>query len=594
MNSPLRITPGEKMTVLREFFESLNLAEEKFRKSIASDNIGLLFRSAINELDWYHYNLKRTEHPTEISQENFYILQLGVVRLIKLSFESRASFDAPVVTFTRRPELTIPTLEVVSALGIIQHGRRVAQSVMSGIGYIKKSPDNKFDIILPEDILDEAYYEREVARHFFDEHRRSFLDAIKSKQLKKLNSEISSLLNSLVYTWENHFIGYETDPLLDEFFFGLAYSEIMCHEGFDSFHYQVKFGNVRFQNYILALTCIISIFNKHEKFAEALINKDSSVQLENILTISSETSGFIESLVDAVNHFGQALKDSEQIDISQAKTIFKVLSCGRSDTHLIDAPGAPVPFMIRCSEDGFIRCVTGIKSEPVRYLLDSLRFHYPKEYADHQQSRELSMQRAIRRVLNDTISELEYRNNLILRLDGKLLTDVDLVVLEIRTGLVIFCQLKHQELYGADLHAKRIRGNRLKKEVGDWIRAVDGWLAATDRAKIRASLQLPKNFPEPIFRKLIISKHYSHPLRDIISHENEYHCNWPHFFNATLITKNRHTNPKLEEFLRVVYYIQTELKIPTHLQEPNTKWTVGDLTFITRQQEGVNKGTGST
>ncbi|WP_343577799.1 hypothetical protein [Pseudomonas sp.] len=573
------------MSDLKRFFEALNNEEKKIIPALASDRLGLLLRCAINELDWYGYNFSRADNPTTSMEEQFYILRLGVVRLIKLSLDSNASFDFPVVTTVRRRELTIPVLEIASALGMIQHGRRVAQTVMQGIGSIKEVSSNVFEIVLPEDVVDESYHEREVFHHFQAESRRLFSEIKETAAWQNVEAEVDALLFELVYVFEKHYIGYGGDPLLDQYFYSLAYHEMMLCEGFDTFNYKVTFGGVRFQSYILALVYISSIFRRHERFCEALVEKDSSVRLENILTISSDRDGFVESIRDAVNHFGRVFEDFEEISISQADTIFNVLSCGRSNTSLIDAPGAPVPFMIRCSEEGFIRCLTGGKTEPVRYLLDSLRFHYPKDYDRHQQGRELSMQRAARRVLDDAISGLDYRDNIVLRLGGRTLTDVDFVVLEKDSGIVILCQLKYQELYGADLHAKRVRSDRLRQQVAGWIEAVDEWLETIESHKLRETLQLVKDFPEPRICRLVISKHFSHPLRGLLSGGQDFHCNWPLFVNAALLAKRDSSNPGLDEMLQIIKRVQENLKIPTHFPEPSTRWKIDELVFLTTQQK---------
>jgi len=460
------------MTALRRFFDALNREESKFIPTLASDNLGLLLRCAINELDWYYYNLIRAEHPSDEQQEQFYILQLGVTRFIKLALDARNAFDVPVVTSPRRRELTIPVLEIASGLGMIQHGRRVAQTIALGLGSIMEVAQNQFVITLPEDIPDDDYYERAVLQHYQSEARRRFAEQTRSDAWKELEAKVNTRLTELVYPYKTHFIGYGGDPLLDEFYFGLAYHEIALQEGFDTFHYEIRFGGVPFQSYMLALTFMVAISLRHERFAEALVSKEPSIRLENILTISADIESFIESIRDAVNHFGSVFENFENIDFAQARSILEVLSYGRSDTGLIDAPGSPLPLHVRSSEKGLIRCLTAASSEPVRFLLESLRFHYPKEYDKHQRGREASMQCAVRRVLDETFRDLEYRENVTLKLGGRTLTDIDLVVLEKRTGLVILCQLKHQELFGSDLHAKRLRGDRLKKEVRAWIEAL--------------------------------------------------------------------------------------------------------------------------
>ncbi len=48
------------MTTLKAFFSALNNAESKFLPMLAADNLGLLMRCAINELDWYYYNYSKS------------------------------------------------------------------------------------------------------------------------------------------------------------------------------------------------------------------------------------------------------------------------------------------------------------------------------------------------------------------------------------------------------------------------------------------------------------------------------------------------------------------------------------------------------
>lgn len=54
---------------LKQFFDALNAQESTFIPQLASDNLGLILRSAVNELDWYFYNITRTDNPTYEQQE---------------------------------------------------------------------------------------------------------------------------------------------------------------------------------------------------------------------------------------------------------------------------------------------------------------------------------------------------------------------------------------------------------------------------------------------------------------------------------------------------------------------------------------------
>ncbi|TIM70925.1 MAG: hypothetical protein E5Y58_13845 [Mesorhizobium sp.] len=404
---------------LREFFDALNFEEKEFLPTLQSDNLGLILRSAINELDWYYYNMTLSEHPSAEQDEQFYLIRLGVTRLIKMALEARASFDVPTVMFPRDKSISIPVLEIVGGLGMIEHGRRVAQSVSAGLCRIEKSGETEFLIILPSIIVDEEYYEREVSAHYRSESRKHFDELLNSEQGRELSAEVRALLTELVHPFATHYIGYGGDPLLDDYFYGIAFSEVQLYEGYDSFHYSKRFGGIQFQKYVLALTYFISIAIRHARFCEALVAKEPEIRLENILTISVETDSFVESIRDAINKFGAVFEAFEETSAAEARQIFDVLSVGRRNTELLARPASALPLMIQSSDTGFIRCLAAARTSPMQFLLDSLRHHFPRDYDTHQQSREASLQTAIKRVLNEGFTDLRYHENIKLRLDGR-------------------------------------------------------------------------------------------------------------------------------------------------------------------------------
>ena len=479
------------MSIVHDFFNALNVEEVKFVARLAEDRLGLQLRCALSELDWICYNIQRAEEQSFEHEEHQYILQLGVTRLIYLALNARPSFDVPVVSFRRRQELSNAVVETASALGMIQHGRRVAQYVAMGVGNISRGEQGEFNVELPEKLVNESGHERDVLEGFTSESSHRFHSILQTKFGQNLESEIDEKLSALVRPWATHFIGYDADPLLDDYFFGLAYQKVQSQEGFDTFHYGLKFGGVRYQSYVLGLTFLVSNYMRHERFAEALVRKDKSIALVNILTITSDVDAFVVDLRAAVNHFGKVYDDFEELSVEGARIVFDVLSCGRHSLELVSAPGSPIPLIIQCSDQGFIRCLMGAKSEPVRFLLEALRHHFSKEYDRNQGSRESSFQRAAKRILGNAFKDLEFYENLKIKAAGKMLTDIDLVVVEKATGVVLLCQLKHQELYGFNLHAEHIRGGRLVKQAQQWLVAVDGWLEQVGPGGLRAALRLP-------------------------------------------------------------------------------------------------------
>lgn len=577
----------KRNSVLTKFFAALTAQEAKIAEVFKHDKIGQLLKAAISEVDWYRYNFLRTNEMSREREEHFYILQIGITRLVHLALKMRPSFDLPVITFVRHPSISLPVLQILGALGMIEHGRRVAQSITAGIGEIEQIGDNEFCITLPEKVFDDEHYERIVAAHYSNQSRQLFSEIFKKKVAGQIQGEVDDALHELVYAWKEHFIGYGATPILDEYFFSVAYAELQVQDGFDSFNGATEFGGIAYRTYLLALTFVVAIFTRHERFAEALVRKNPTTKLENVLTVTSDTPEFLQSLVEALNHFGQPIQGYKKVGLGDAQRIFAVLSVSRDNLALLDNPGSAVPLLIQSSEEGFIRCLLGAQLSPLKFLLDSLRHHYPGDYDRNQQTREKSMQVGLTRVLDGVIPNLIYRENIKIKVDGKLLTDLDAVVIDEKAGIVFLCQLKYQELYGEDLHAKRERTTRLKDQVANWLGALDHWEKSVDDATMRATLRLPKSLENFSVLRVVISRHYAYPLKNVVLGDGTIYANWAQFYNAVELAK-RDAGDNVS--LGVVFDKIEEMVKPAqpheHEVEPRTRWTIDDLVFVT-QQKGV-------
>ncbi len=574
---------------LQAFFGALNDQEAKFLPILASDNLGILLRAAINELDWYAYNLAREDDPSQEHEEQFYILQLGVSRLIKLALGARPSFDAPTVTFRRQATIATRVLDISVGLGMIQHGRRVAQAVSHGLGEIEQVGDLEFRITLPCSIPDDEYYERAVSDHYRLLSEYSLREIVGSDLGRKLGSQVETLLPELVYPFKDHFIGYDADPTVDAYFLAIADHRVRSSDGYDSFDHALEFGGVAFGKFLQSLTFLVSIAMKHERFAEALVAKHPEVRMEDVLTISTEVPQLVQDIsgalssVDALSSLGSA--EAEKTTIDEARTILEVLSVGRNSLNVLDRPGCPLPPLIRCSDHDLIRCQAGSYSAPTQFLLVSLRQHFPRDYDRHQRTREHAMRAAMKRVLDDAFPQLEYRNNIVITANGQGKTDIDLVVAEWRTGIVLLVQIKHQDPYGMDMSSMQSRSSRLKQQVERWLRITEAWLDGNSADQIRGSLRLRRSFPLARPKRIVVTRHFAFPLRKIDKPGDVAYGNWLTFFNAVEIVRQRRTEGTLSDFLRILQESEQPGGPKEHYPETDTQWVVDKLSFTTKREE---------
>ena len=572
-------------TALGDFFDALNEQEAKFTPVLAEDNLGLMLRAAVNELDWYYYNLSREAEPTAEQHEQFYLLHIGLSRLIKLALEARPAFDVPTVSYVRDSTISVPILEIASGLGMIEHGRRVAQTAMTGIGIVEKLAERNYRVVLPASLPDDEAQERSVAEHYRAIASEDFARTLESEIGQEISQESRALLSQLVYPFMKHFIGYDAHSTLDAYFFGIAAHRLRGAEGYDSFHHAIRFGGVTFQKYKLALTFLISMAVRHERFAEALVEKDPGVRLENVLTVSAETEPFIADMCEAMNFFGGLLEGFEETTLDEARLIFSVLSVGRSNTAVLDRPGCALPLLVQCSDHDVIRCQTGAHSSPMQFLLDSLRHHFPRDYDKHQRTRERTMQAAMKRILDEACPGLQYRENINVRCDGRLLTDIDLVVMESDTGTILLVQLKHQDIYGMDVHSRHLRTARLKDQARRWLDVVAKWIATVGRPGIQTALQLGKGFSAITTYRVVLTRHYSFPLREVATDGDVAFGNWNQFVNAALLARQQAGTPRLADLVAMLRSSQDAGGRQEHLAEPRSLWVIDDLRFTVEQEQ---------
>ncbi|SBV94309.1 hypothetical protein KL86APRO_10495 [uncultured Alphaproteobacteria bacterium] len=540
-------------------------------------------RIAINELDLEFDQMFSAETVDDSDHERWYIMRIGVLRLIKLAMQAHPQFEAPTLTFQRNLAYSFQVLSLIRRAGAIEHGRRVGQILLANSGRIERLPDH-FRIILPPNLPDLELHERDLDRHHVVRDHEMFANGFEAFVGKKRKDEIKNLLAELVYPFHGHFIGYGADPMLDFYFFGHAYNEIQLAKGFDTFHFSTTFGGITFSNYKLAAMFIMSVGMKHRAFVSALIAKEPTIRIEDILTVSVETKNFLESMKEFINEFGQHFEKHVPVTDDNVRTIFDVLSISRKNLTLLDRPGAPTPPLIQCSDDHVIRPLAGaIRDEVMLFLLNSLQHSFPKDYDRAQQAREGVMQRAVERALRGALPDLEYRGNIKLRHSGKVATDIDLVIIEPSTARIILVQLKHQDPYGSDFASMLARTGRLNQQVRDWLHKVRSWVGAASTSELRASFRLPPSVTNPAVSFLVLTRHYAHSLRLVVDGTDAAFSNWTQLITAIARLQESNFPPTLE---RLIKELKT-LSVPDeqyYLPEPRSDWTTGRLRFTIEQE----------
>ena len=198
------------------------------------------------------------------------------------------------------------------------------------------------------------------------------------------------------------------------------------------------------------------------------------------------------------------------------------------------------------------------------------------------------MQKGVQRILNDTFKDLQYKENIKIKMKGKIATDIDLVILEEKTGIIIFCQLKHQELYGINLHAKHIRTERLEKQVAGWLTTIESWMSSVEHTEIRNLLSLPKQFPELKIYNLVISKHSAYSLKNLVDQNKFIYASWPQFVNFNDILREDNSKSLIDLIDHLEKFQKYE--VPAFLPIQASEWNLKHMKFIMMQEGAMPPG----
>jgi hypothetical protein len=524
--------------VVAQFLDELSAEEREVSDELARDTRGIAVRVALTELDWNLYNFFRRADLTDKHRELEELSALGTPRLVSLSLRNHPAFTVPTITISRKNPYMMPVLELIGRLGFIEQGRRAAARVRSGEGYIARQENGSYEFVLHVDPEDRAVHEHLIEEHFRKEHRRLRTSMFESAEGQRVMRSVREALDENVFVFAGRFMGYESDPLLDEHFFQLAWFDLTGTDGYDAFNENRKFGGIPFLKFLLAVSIFNSFSLKHEAFAEALVRKRAEILLEDILTHTAPLENVVSNLHEAMNVFGLGFQNYKVTSIEEARQIYEVVALTRRNVDLMDRAFAPIPCLVEFS-DASVICVGSGRYKQMEFVLSSLRRSFPRDFDRHQKLREASMQNALENLLGDAFAGLEFRRNVNLRTGGRTLTDIDLAVVDLHHGELLLVQIKVQDHPGRNPQIKKAKSERFRAEAIRWLGAVDQWLESSNERVLRASFRIPRQTRIAKIRKLVVARSHAWSLRGEPLDDNTIYCSWIQLLNAVMVMELR-------------------------------------------------------
>lgn len=399
-------------------------------------------------------------------------------------------------------------------------------------------------------------------------------------------SKIEHDLKQNVRPWNERMIAYESTPLLDEVFStrAMAYSRA-CIDN-DVFNEGDIFGDIPYSAYHHAVAMQTMFALKHDLFVKTLAKEHSNTSLPDCYTITISRDEILHALKRGFEEYGltaenRALAD----DLSALQKILSVISVGPHNASQLVRPGDPIPHLIEHTPTSFIRLRSGALDNPYAFLRKSLSVAFPRDYSRAQSRQEENQIKAIADGVARRFPNLQMASNIKARRNGKVLTDIDVILLDLDREEIYLIQLKHQDPYGDRLDIRRARKDKLLQEVESWLNALKIWLSEVELTRLAKDVgfKVRKSIDQLTPKFFVVSMHHAHFLEDIKDRYDFEYATWHAFVECMALSGS--FNQTIEQLSTFNDEVREQRFSPDLLLFPDLRFMGIDIGFSDERSE---------
>lgn len=403
---------------------------------------------------------------------------------------------------------------------------------------IKKIKDKEYKFTLADKYSQVEYQEVQD----FMKYEKTKVNVI---ALMEETKEIKLLMENLVYTYKNYFIGYNSDRRVDNFYLVLGTCISDKYTTKHDFPEDAKFGGVKYVDYIAAIVVFIGITLKHIEFCNILVRKDPKIEYINIISVFKKSDEEIETLSTVLN-----------ISRETATKIIDVLTYSKSDLDKLNNNfNSAYPMFLKVAKDILVRSALGFIVNPFGYLMQQLRNRFPNDWSREINSREKLFRDQLYCIIPNEVDCIKIDKNINIYKNKKLLTDIDALIIDLKSNTMVLFQLKWQEPFGGSMNERNSKKNNFIEASNKWVKSVSDWIMSSDAKQKADILGLKKEALEKIknYKLFVVGRHFSKFSDCSIYDERAVWCNWYKFNEVCGMIDIKNTKNyfnKLESLLR--------------------------------------------
>lgn len=307
--------------------------------------------------------------------------------------------------------------------------------------------------------------------------------------------KISKQMDRMVKPASKHYMTYDTNPRIDNYYIDIGKSEATKMFGRHSFPDHVKFGGIEFHLYCEAVEIMVGWALKHLHFISLLLDRRPQMDFRNLCTL-------LNFKIDVLGY----LQSAVELDSNACKQILDALTLTQDnvDYHCAVPGNFVAPAYIEVGGNKVISPIWGNLSHPFLFLLNELKRRYESDWFDNVNHREKMFRDDIYSFFK---GDRFYRHSvqLLIKKGGKVLTDIDALVYDKMTGKIALFQLKSQDFFGYSLRQRSNRKQEMLK-ANNWVQLITDWILEQSEEEIAQKIGVHDPISKSNFRLFVIGR----------------------------------------------------------------------------------------
>lgn len=286
---------------------------------------------------------------------------------------------------------------------------------------------------------------------------------------------IQEEMRPLCFVWLKEFMGYTSTANIEKYFGDTAYYDAIHSTEWNYFSEQSKFDGIAYGSFISAIIDLSGYAAKHIHFAGLLQSSHPELIAENLFYNIKMEDDII-----------QLIQENRRCSKKQAQVILSSVSISSDNSELYNLGQVSCAPLVKISRNQYLQSVAGSLFHPFSFLLSSLQQKFPNDFSQNINNRESMFREELYETVGAEFTCIDH--NIVVKYDGKVVTDIDAAIVDKNNGEIALFQLKWQNQTVDSVRSLHSKALNYEKETIYWVESVERWLEQTSKADIAGHL----------------------------------------------------------------------------------------------------------